>query len=124
MAMDRQKSEDEIGGSVPCYGEVWRLRDGAEGDATALRLIVSTDALGRLPWRMVAPLRSDEKRPSGLWEVATGTLHDSSLDGGFIVDAARLGSVDCSECDHRVGRLGAELMAEVVAAIAILVEAE
>lgn len=110
----------------PCYGEVWSFvyPDGSElPEGTRLGVIVSTDAVGPLPWRIVARVEQSGA-PTALWQVPAPITLDSGLPKGAFVDTARLASVEDREWGEFVGRLPADCMDEIAAAIAILVEFE
>lgn len=111
----------------PRYGEIWRISADDSGP-TRLGLVVSTDAVARLPWRIIASLTEGavEGGESGLWQIDTGRIDDGeeASTGPFLVDAARLTTVACAACTELLGRIPSDLMTEVAAAIAILVEAE
>ena len=108
----------------PCYGEVWTFV-AAEGEAhtadVELGVIVSTDAVGLLPWRIVARVEG-EGDPTALWQVPAPVTEESGLPKGSFVDTTRLASFEDRLWGERVGRLPADCMDEIAAAIAILVE--
>ncbi len=103
----------------PRYGEVWSLSGAGEEPGEWLGVVVSTDAVGLLPWRIVARVER-QGEPIGLWQVMTPELTD--LESGAFVDTAQLTTVETDRWGERVGRLTAASMDEVAAAIAILVE--
>lgn len=111
---------------APSYGEVWRIAEATvagvvrEADAGDwLGLVVSSDAIGVLPSRIVAAIVPTHERPP-LWQVAVTA--DPEHADPFIVDTSLLQTIDAARFDHRIGRLSADVMSEVAAAIALLVE--
>ena len=113
------KQEQSIPTEKPRYGEVWSLTRAGDESGEWLGVVVSTDAVGLLPWRIVARVERQGK-PVGLWQVPTPELTD--LEKGVFVDTAQLSTVETDRWGERVGRLSAASMDEVAAAIAILVE--
>lgn len=117
------RGEEQVD-QMPRYGEVWRVDPGEESQGTGwLGLVVSTDAIGPMPWRIIAQIE-EEGKPIGIWQVPAPTNPDSGLQRGAWVDTGRLCTVEQKRWGERVGRVPADVMAEVAAAIAILVEFE
>ena len=105
----------------PRYGEVWKIAEESPSDREWLGVVVSTDAIGLLPWRIVAQIEEGGS-PAGIWHVPAPASKESGLRRGAYVDTARLCTIDDGRWGERVGRLPADFMGEVAAAIAILVE--
>ena len=105
----------------PRYGEVWRIVEEPSSGEEWLGVVVSTDAIGLLPWRIVAQVEVDGT-PAGLWHVPAPASRESGLQKGAYIDTALLCTIDAGRWSERVGRLPADFMGEVAAAIAILIE--
>lgn len=111
--------------NAPNYGEVWLIDVSGNGTQPDLRpcVIVSSDALRELPVRLVA--RIDE--PAGhahIWRVEIPAEEGSGIAGRAVADAMGLQSVELARCVRKIGSLSADVMAEIAAAIAIVVEFE
>lgn len=116
--------------SCPKYGEVWLIavpeKQSEEATTTAETypaVVVSSDAMGTMPCRLVACIDLSLKVES-LWRVEIPEQQSSGVEKRAVVDAMQLHCVDLEHCVQRIGRLPADCMAEVAAAIAIVVEYE
>ena len=76
-----------------------------------------------MPLRLVAKIDGVRKR-EGLWRVEVPQENEIGLDQRVVVDTMQISSVETTACRKRLGRLPADCMIEVAAAIAILVEYE
>ena len=115
----------------PRYGEVWlvsmmeaqgRGSEYREGDSCPA-VVVSSDAMGMMGRRLVACIDLPQAA-EGLWRVEIPDLKLSGIGKQGVVDAMQLHSVDIGQCVRKIGRVTADCMAEVAAAIAIVVEYE
>jgi mRNA interferase MazF len=111
----------------PRRGEVWLVgfdpTRGAEMRKTRPAVVVSSDALPRLPLRLVAPLTA--WRPSFAGSVAHVKISPTKGNGLTQEDAAdvlQLRGVDRQRFIKRLGVLRPVDMEEIAAAIAVVVE--
>ncbi len=111
----------------PKRGEMWWVNldptVGAEIRKRRPAVVVSSDAVGKLPIKLIAPITewSDAFAPN-LWHVR---IQPDSMDGlGKVsaVDALQLRGVDTRRFLTRIGAVSATLMEEIAAAIAAVVE--
>ena len=110
---------------IPKYGEVWLVESREERQEVDLwpAVIISSDAMELMPLRLVA--RIDSFRKGGeLWRVEVPSEITVGLDQQAVVDTMQICSVETTACRERLGRLPADCMIEVAAAVAILVEHE
>lgn len=113
--------------SNPLRGEIWIVTFdptiGAEIKKTRPAVVVSSDALGVLPVKLVAPITDWKNRYStNIWHVQMLPTTTNGLDKLSAVDTLQIRTVDTRRFVRRVGRLPAGLMDEIAAAIAAVVE--
>ena len=96
---------------------------GAEIKKSRPAVVVSSDGVGRLPVKLIAPI-TDWKASFGrnIWHVKIAPDSANGLMKISAVDALQLRGVDVRRLDRKLGRVSAILMQEIAAAIAIVVE--
>ncbi len=77
-------------------------------------LVLSSDALGKLPIKLVAPITA--------WKARFERNHWLVSERKSAVDALQLRGLDVSRFEKRIGRLSADLMEEVALAVGLVVE--
>lgn len=115
----------------PRYGEVWlvSMTDSLGGQSmhndgdSCPAVVVSSDAMGMMGRRLVACIDLPQAA-EGLWRVEIPDLKLSGVGKQAVVDAMQLHCVGIEQCLRKIGRVTADCMAEVAAAIAIVVEYE
>jgi mRNA interferase MazF len=114
---------------TPARGEIWLINFdpsvGAEIRKLRPALVVSVDAIGRLPLRMVVPI-TDWKAQyiSFPWFVSIPADAHTGLSKDSGADAFQTKSVSLNRFDRRLGTLTAEQLDAVASAIALCVGAE
>ena len=110
---------------APKYGEIWLVESTGEKEKTDPwpAVVISSNAMEGMPLRLVARIEAFRKG-AGLWCVEVPNDKDAGLQTKAIVDAMKICSVETRQCRERLGRLPADCMTEVAAAVAILVEYE
>lgn len=113
----------------PQRGEVWRVNFnptiGAEIRKTRPAVVVSSDAAGILPVKLVAPITDWKDRyAQSFWHVRIDPDQANGLSKTSAVDALQLRGVDTSRLLDKMGRVSADKMEEIAAAIAAVVEYE
>ena len=111
----------------PKRGEIWLVNldptVGSEIQKTRPAVIVSSDALGRLPLRLIAPITGWKDHFKGnIWHVRVDSDGKTGLSKASSIDALQLRGVDTSRFMKRLGSLPPTVMEELVAAIAAVVE--
>lgn len=116
MVLDRK--------TVPNRGEVWLIDFGAGESASARpAIILSTDAAGAIPLRLVAPVAAWKDGYSGsLWHVKVDAAHTTGLTRASMVDAMQVHGVETGKFLQKLGRVSSTTMDEIATAIAIVVE--
>jgi mRNA interferase MazF len=113
--------------SNPSRGDVWLVNfDPTIGDEirkTRPAVIVSSDGIGRLPVKLVAPITEWKDAFSGNpWHIRIDPDAQNGLQKTSAADALQLRGMDLMRFVTRLGKLSPELMEEMAVAIAIVVE--
>lgn len=111
----------------PKRGDIWIVNldptVGAEIRKKRPALIVSSDAVGRLPIKLIAPLTGWNNKFTGSpWHVRVDPDKTNRLSKVSAVDALQLRGVDMQRLVQRIGRVSSTVLEEVAAAIAAVVE--
>jgi len=112
---------------VPRRGEIWVIgfdqTVGSEINKTRPAAVVSADAMGVLPVKLVVPLTGWQDSFAGtLWHVRIEPDALNHLDKVVSADTLQLRCVAVERFIKRKGRLSAPHLEEIVAAIAAVVE--
>lgn len=112
---------------VPRRGEIWLIgfdqTVGSEINKTRPAAVVSSDAMGILPVKLVVPLTGWQDSFAGtLWHVRIEPDALNHLDKVVSADTLQLRCVAVERFIKRKGRLSAPHLEEIVAAIAAVVE--
>ena len=111
----------------PKRGEIWVVNFdptiGAEIKKSRPAVVMSSDAVGRLPIKLIAPI-TDWKRPFGvnLWHVQIRPDQANGLTKISAVDTLQLRGVDVQRFVNNLGLVSTAVMQEIAAAIAAVVE--
>lgn len=111
----------------PKRGEIWLVdfnpTRGAEIQKQRPAVIVSSDAVGRLPIKLVAPITGWKPAfASSFWHVHLVPDAINGLTKESAVDVVQLRGMDVLRFIQRLGRLAPATMEEIAAAIAAVVE--
>ncbi len=113
--------------AVPKRGKIWLVNFdptiGAEIRKTRPAVVISSDALGKLPIKLIAPIT--EWKPyfaQNLWLVKLSPNHLNGLKKTSAVDTLQIRGVDIHRFIRKMGRVSATIMEEIVSAIAIVIE--
>lgn len=111
----------------PKRGEVWQIdldpTVGVEMRKVRPVVVISSDAAGRLPIKLVAPITGWDARYSGsFWLVKVNPSVGTGLSKTSAVDLLQSRGVDVSRFKKKLGRLDAAIMEEIAIAMAALVE--
>jgi mRNA interferase MazF len=112
---------------APLRGEVWVVNFdptiGAEIRKTRPAVVVSSDGVGRLPLKLVAPLTEwREAFVGSAWLVRIDADSSNGLDKTSAADVLQVRGMDTRRFVSRLGSLSPGAMDEIAAAIAIVVE--
>lgn len=111
----------------PRRGDVWIVNldptIGAEIKKSRPAIIISSDGVGQLPIKLIAPIT--EWKPQfdrNLWHVRVDPDDSNGLTKVPTVGTLQLRGVDTRRLTRKVGRLSAALMEEIAASIALVIE--
>lgn len=110
-------------------GEVWRVNldptVGVEIRKTRPVVVVSSDAVGVLPIKLVAPLTEWKSYlAANVWHVMVTPDAANGLTKPSAVDTLQLRGIDTQRFVDRIGVLSPSIMQSIAAAIALVVEYE
>jgi len=84
-------------------------------------VVVSSDAVGRLPLRLVAPCTTS-KLGAAVWRIPLVSTKENGLDRDTTLDLMQLRAVSTMRLTKRLGRVTDDQMEEIAAVIAMMVE--
>jgi mRNA interferase MazF len=111
----------------PKRGEVWLVNfdptRGAEIKKVRPAVVVSSDAIGRLPIKLIAPV-TDWKQyfATNIWHVRINPDSSNGLSKASAVDALQLRGVDTQRFIRKLGQLTSTTMEEIAIAITAVIE--
>ncbi|MHB1341883.1 MAG: type II toxin-antitoxin system PemK/MazF family toxin [Coriobacteriia bacterium] len=104
----------------------WAALDPAKGSEirkTRPVVVVSSDAMGLLPIKIVVPCTGSDLAPKP-WRVPVSVADCPGLDRDTTADVLQTRSLDAQRFENRIGSLNEETMSDIVSAIALVVEYE
>ena len=110
-------------------GEVWRVNLdpvlGAEMQKTRPAIVISSDAVGKLPLKLVVPVTGWDDRFAGhIWQVRVEPDKQNGLTKASAADVLQTRCVDAVRFADRMGRVSSAVMEEILAALVAVVEYE
>lgn len=113
--------------SHPARGEIWQVNFdptiGAEIQKTRPAIVVSSDAVGSLRIKLVAPVTTwDSTFVGKIWLVKISPDASNGLTQDSAVDTLQIRSVDVRRFIRKIGFVPPILMEDIAAAVAIVVE--
>lgn len=113
--------------STPQRGEIWRVNFdptvGTEIRKTRPAVVVSSDAVGRLPIKLVAPITDWKKSfTSNIWHVRIDPEPINGLTKVSAVDTLQLRGMDRQRFIQKLGEISPTTMEEIVLAVAAVIE--
>lgn len=111
----------------PRRGDIWLVNldptIGAEIKKTRPAVIISSDAVGKLPIKLIIPITDWKDYFAGnLWHVRIDPDTKNGLSKPSAADALQVRAVDHRRLVKRLGRLSAQEVEGVAAAVAAIVE--
>jgi len=108
-------------------GEIWLINldptIGAEIKKTRPALIVSSDAAGILPLKVIVPLTDWKERYAvAPWMVKVNPTHQNGLEKLSAADAFQVRSVSQERFVRRLGTLDDKALAAITSALALVLE--
>jgi mRNA interferase MazF len=110
-------------------GEVWLVNFdptvGTEIRKIRPAVIISSDEIGILPIKLIAPITDWKDRYSrNLWHVKIEPTIENGLSKSSAVDTLQLRGVDTQRFIKKLGSLTSEEIASIVVAVVTVIEAE
>ncbi len=111
----------------PKRGEIWRVNFdptiGTEIKKTRPAIVISSDAVGRLPIKLVAPLTDWKDRyDSNIWHVRIEPNEQNGLSKTSSIDTLQLRGMDTQRFVEKLGKVADETLEEIVLAVAAVIE--
>jgi mRNA interferase MazF len=111
----------------PKRGEIWHVdfnpTRGAEIQKQRPAVVISSDALGKLPLKLVAPLTGwQDSFEHNLWQVKLVPTATNGLIKPSAVDALQVRSVSTDRFLDFLGRVTATELDEITEAVGLLIE--
>ena len=112
---------------VPKRGEVWLVSFdptvGAEIKKSRPAAVLSSDAVGRLPIKLVAPITDwKDHYASNIWHVRIDPDPANGLSKASAVDALQLRGMDRQRFVGKLGQVSPITLEEIVLAVAAVIE--
>ena len=115
--------------TIPKRGEIWRVNldptIGAEIKKIRPVIVISSDAVGKLPLKLVVPITEWKAVfEANIWHVKLLAAPGTGLTKASTADTLQMRSVDTQRFVERIGVLPADVLEEIATAIAAVVEYE
>jgi mRNA interferase MazF len=116
-----------ISPSIPKRGEVWLINFdptvGSEIKKKRPAVVLSSDAVGRLPIKLVAPVTDwKEYFTSNIWHIRINPDASNGLSKISAVDVLQLRGMDRQRFIRKMGELSPTTLEEIVLAVAAVIE--
>jgi mRNA interferase MazF len=116
-----------ISPSIPKRGEVWLVNFdptiGSEIKKKRPAVVLSSDAVGRLPIKLVAPVTDwKDYFAFNIWHVRIDPDSNNGLSKISAVDVLQLRGMDRQRFIRKMGELSPTILEEIVLAVAAVVE--
>ena len=118
-----------INPDLPKRGEIWLVNFdptvGAEITKVRPAVVISSDSVGKLPIKLIAPI-TDWKTyfSSNFWHVKIEPNSINRLNKDSAIDTLQLGGVDLQRFIRKLGSISEITMLEIIASIATVIEFE
>jgi mRNA interferase MazF len=111
----------------PERGDIWLVSFdptvGSEIRKTRPAVVVSSDAVGRLPIKLVAPVTDWKTHyAANLWHVRVDPDANNGLTKPSAVDALQIRGMDRQRFIHKLGKISSTALEEIVLSIAAVIE--
>lgn len=113
--------------NLPRRGEVWLVNldptVGGEIQKTRPAVVISSDAVGRLPIKLVAPITDWKDHYAGnIWHVRIDPDSTNGLSKQSAVDALQIRALDTQRFVHKLGDTAPTALEEVLLAVCAVIE--
>ena len=111
----------------PKRGEIWRVSFdptiGTEIKKTRPAVVISSDAVGKLPIKLIAPITDwKDYFADNLWHVKIEPDEQNGLSKTSAVDALQLRGMDLQRFVKKIGNTEQKILEEILMAIAVVIE--
>lgn len=111
----------------PKRGEIWRVNFdptiGTEIKKTRPAVVISSDAVGKLPIKLIAPITDwKDYFADNLWHVKIEPDEQNGLSKTSAVDALQLRGMDLQRFVKKIGNIDRETLEEILFAVAVVIE--
>jgi mRNA interferase MazF len=112
---------------IPKRGEIWLVNFdptiGTEIRKTRPAIVVNSDAIGKLPIKLVAPITDwKDYFTQNLWHIRLDPNPVNNLTKISAIDVLQLRGMDVQRFIRKIGELPPEMMTEIAIAIASVIE--
>jgi mRNA interferase MazF len=112
---------------TPQRGDVWLVNFnptiGSEIRKTRPAVVISSDAVGRLPVKLVAPLTDWKSHyVATLWHVRVDPDRDNGLAKASAIDTLQIRGMDRQRFIQRLGKVSSITLEEIVLSVAAVIE--
>ena len=113
--------------NIPQRGEIWEVKldpaVGAEIKKNRPALVISSDSIGKLPIKIVAPITEWKQAFVGnLWHVKLEPDTQNKLSKVSAIDVLQVRGVDYQRFVNLIGKASPQTLEEIVTALAAVVE--
>ena len=113
--------------SIPRRSEVWLVSFdptiGSEIKKTRPAVVISSDSVGRLPIKLVAPITDwKDHYAHNIWHIRIDPDSKNGLSKVSAVDALQLRGMDQRRFIQKLGQVSADTIEEIVLAVASVIE--
>lgn len=112
---------------APKRGEIWLVNFdptiGAEIKKTRPAVVISSDAVGRLPIKLVAPITDwKDYFVANIWHIHIEPNSLNGLSKTSAIDVLQIRGMDIKRFIRKLGEISPELMEEVVLSVGAVIE--
>src|SRR5437763_3484579 len=112
---------------MPRRGDIWLVSFdptlGAEIKKTRPAIVLSSDAVGRLPIKLVAPVTDWKNHyASNLWHVRINPDSTNGLSKTSAIDTLQLRGMDTQRFVRKLGRVSPTILEEILLAVVAVIE--
>lgn len=113
--------------ATPQRGEIWLVNFdptlGTEIKKTRPAVVISSNAVGRLPIKLVAPITDwKDYFTSNIWHIRLEPTHANGLTKPSAVDALQIRGMDTQRFIRKLGEVSSDTMEEIVLSIGAIIE--
>jgi mRNA interferase MazF len=113
--------------SSPLRGEIWQVNFdptvGAEIQKTRPAVVISSDAVGRLPIKLVGPITDwKDHFTRNIWHVRIDPDSTNGLSKPSAVDALQIRGLDTQRFVHKLGDVAPSALEEILLAVCAVIE--